>query len=77
MGATIRGRLAIANDSACWALRPSASVTVNVNRAAVAAVGVPVTVPLAESMLSPSGSGPPVTDQVYGPVPPATTGEAS
>lgn len=50
---------------------PELSVAVIVNVCGPATVGVPVMAPLDGSRLRPSGSAPPVTDHVYGAIPPA------
>ena len=52
----------------------SASVACRVREEDPAAVGVPLTVPVAGSSVRPAGSEPAVRAQVNGPVPPLTTG---
>jgi hypothetical protein len=53
-------------------LRPSVSLAVSTNLNVPAALGVPAIVPLAGSSVSPVGSEPEDTDQVYDPLPPVT-----
>ena len=61
---TAVGALAIARDSTCVAVLCTESVTWRVNVTVPLVVGVPVTAPVEGSRVSPSGSEPPMTDQV-------------
>ena len=55
----------------CFELLPAALVALTLNVAMPAAVGVPLSMPVADPRLSPAGSVPLVTAQVIGVVPPA------
>ena len=57
-------------DSSCRSLWVALSVTSAVNPDAPALVGVPVIAPVAAFSVSPAGSEPVSSDQVYGGVPP-------
>ena len=60
----------IVSVNACVALPEALSATCTVKLAAPAVVGVPLIVPVVELSARPAGRAPPVTDQLYGLVPP-------
>ena len=71
------GEAATDTDSGWVAVPPMASVATTVKVEVPLVVGVPAISPVLGLMLRPSGSDPPVTDQVYGVVPPDTRGTTS